>query len=104
MKKLLSSISGLAMIFSWAKSQRNPLEDKIVDNWVERYFPPNLFFIRPLTASERNIAKFEYDGDENLVWYGLCHPLTGQPYAVSDDSGVIIREARRKGFNPVRWQ
>jgi len=101
MKKLLSSISRLAIIFSWAKIQRNHHEDKIMDNWVERYFPSNLFYIRPLTPLERSYIGNKYDGEKDLVWYSICDPLTGQPLAVSDDIRVIIKEARNKGLIPV---
>jgi len=93
MKTLLSSTFKMAIIEFWNQDQKLLQREKIKDDWAVRYFPPHLFYLRPLSLAERVSSK--YDGDLQDVWYGVFEPISGKVIVVSDDPRVLFREAKK---------
>ena len=93
MSEYKDTTSHLAIIEAWNKDERL-LKRKIVnDDWATRYFPENVFYVRPLTEEEKKDS--EYPIKNSKRWYGVFMHENSQIVAVSEWWQLLQAEAKK---------
>ncbi len=95
MEDLRSTSSTLAIVESWNQRQRAKNLERVPIDWAEHYFPPRMFYLRPLSVGERYAT--EYDGSREVMWYGIFNARQAEPVMVSAETVSLFQEAKEWG-------
>jgi hypothetical protein len=91
-KDLRSSTSELAIIEYWNQRQRGRFPERVGIDWVEHYFPENLFYLRRLTEKECTT----FDSAKSHSWFGIFLHTEINPAAVAPEAQILQEIARKK--------
>jgi len=94
MNELLSTTSVSAIIRHWDQTNIAP------ENLPSTEKPDPLAYLlklRRLTSAERELASIQYDGDDQVPWYGVFSGADGSLQVVCDDLKELLTICEENG-------